>query len=111
MTAQRPIAYLTTTQRSDALFFSSCRTRRFRARPLEQGDSIGGLPASVALFSDDCGSLVELAMVILKRLPNGRQRLLFASSGAGPLRTDRAIVAFLRSKGIKPGRGLSPMHR
>ena len=107
MTVQRPAACLTPAQRGDALFFGSRRTRRFRARPFEQGDFVAGLPACVALFSEDGGSLAEIDLVIVKRLPNGRQRKLFASAGARSLRTDRAIIAFLRSQGVKPGRGLA----
>lgn len=111
MTVHRPIGRITPIQRGDVLFFGARRTRRFRARPYEAGDLHLELPGNVPLFADAHGRLAEVDLVIVKRLADGRQRMMFAAPNVGPLRTDRAIIEFLRSRGVKPGRGLSLMHR
>lgn len=97
--------------RGDALFFDAHPTRRFRARPFREGDFLSGVGPRLAVFAEQVGALTEVNLVIIKRVCGGRQRMLFAAPDHLRLRTDRAIIAFLRSRGIKQGRGLSPMSR
>ena len=92
----------------DIIFFAAKPDRRFRARPYCGDDfSVDGMP--VQLFAQAAGQLAAVNLVIVKRIVGGRQRMHFAAPEFVQLGSDRVIIAFLRSRGIKPGRGLSPM--
>lgn len=81
----------------DRGFFQKNRMRKYRARPFSEGESI------VPLFTaDELGALGEVNLIIIKRVERGRARRLFSTQSTTRFLSDRAIVAFLRSRGIKP---------
>lgn len=85
----------------DKVFFATHPLRSFRARRFVDGE--GPLPPRVPLFADDgTGALGEVNLVIVKRIDGGRLRSLFAVSRWPSLKSDRAIIKFLRSRNIDP---------
>ncbi len=81
----------------DRLFFRRNPARRYRAREFGESESI------VPMFTtDELGALREVNLVIVKRITGGRVRRVFCTRLAKRLCSDRAIMAFLRSRGIKP---------
>ena len=86
---------------ADQLFFLNQPHRLYRARPFHPADS--PLPPWVTLFADDGrGNIVEVNLVIVKRIVSGRARLLFATRSYKSLESDDVIVVFLLGRGIDP---------
>jgi hypothetical protein len=86
---------------SDRWFFAINPRRTFLMRPYHQGEL--GFEQLTTLFMDDGeGQLGECNIIVVRRFPFWRKRRVFVCKDPEIGKTDRAIVAFLDSRGINP---------
>lgn len=87
--------------KGDAAYFKNHRFKRFRIRAFDPSEF--GLPDQVALFDHGHNSdNAEANIVIVRRFAWHRIRMPFYCHCESVLRTDAAIEAFLRLRGIDP---------